>query len=263
MSSNKPVVISRPNLSHAWGETLLYIKDHAGKEIAPLVINITDLKDGIPQEELAIREALDKCLADHGKQSIEDVANTIFPSSYWEQSNHNRHEFFQSYLNDIPKMKEDAKTNRPCLYFERLIAFDDSCPNGNQLDFIISNYNSLKEKDEGVRRSMLQATLFDPKTDHIPNPYLSFPCLQHISFVYKKDGTMTLNAFYTIQYIFQKAYGNYLGLCRLGNFMAHEMNLKFDSLNCFVGIESLEVPKEHLDPVIQVVRDILEPISDE
>ncbi len=155
----------------------------------------------------------------------------------WEIFKHNRQEFFQNYIDDLPKIKAVENKYRPCLYFERLIAFD-SCPhNGNQLEHIISEYTSRPK----VRRSMFQASIFDPARDHVRNAQLGFPCLGHISFVpNNKDKTLVLNAFYATQQILSKAYGNYLGLCKLGNFMAHEMGLKFERMNCFVGVAKLD-----------------------
>ena len=47
---------------------------------------------------------------------------------------------------------------------------------------------------------------------------------------------MILNAFYATQQVIRKGYGNYLGLSLLGRFMAHEMGLKMERLNVFVGV---------------------------
>ena len=49
-----------------------------------------------------------------------------------------------------------------------------------------------------------------------------------------------MNAFYATQQIFDKAYGNYLGLAQLGAFMAHEMNTRLVRLNVMVGVAKLE-----------------------
>ena len=88
---------------------------------------------------------------------------------------------------------------------------------------------------------MFQASIFDPKRDHVSNAQLPFPCLQHVSFVPEnKEKTLTINAFYATQQIFEKAYGNYLGLCRLGDFMAGEMGLTLERMNCFVGVAKLD-----------------------
>jgi len=112
---------------------------------------------------------------------------------------------------------------------------------------------------------MFQASIFDPGRDHDGIAQLPFPCLQHVSFVPQGE-TLTLNAFYATQQLLNKAYGNYLGLCRLGNFMAHEMGLTFSKMNCFIGVAKLDhigkkkdIPKKSpiLTPVIEVCREVI------
>jgi thymidylate synthase len=260
MSNSEPLLISRTNLSHAWACAFLHIIDHPGREISPLVVSISGFTDGIPNEDTDIRQSLDKCLADGGDQQINTVANTIFPHSLWRLSKYERKEFFERYINNfLPRakaIKSCKPKNRRGLYFERLIAFgSDDQPKVNQLEYIIDQY----QKRPGVRKSMLQASIFDPREDHITNPYIPFPCLQHVSFVPQKS-TLTMNAFYATQQLLNKAYGNYLGLCRLGNFMAHEMGLTFSKMNCFVGVAKLEhigeeekIPKN--DPILIPVKE--------
>jgi hypothetical protein len=83
--------------------------------------------------------------------------------------------------------------------------------------------------------------VFDPVRDHTGAARQPFPCLQHISLVPDaRSGTLCLNAFYATQQLFVKAYGNWLGLARLGSFLAHEMGLQFDRLACFAGIEKMD-----------------------
>jgi thymidylate synthase len=62
-----------------------------------------------------------------------------------------------------------------------------------------------------------------------------FPCLQHVTFAPVKE-QLNLNAFYATQYAFERAYGNYLGLCRLGRFIAHELGLELARVTCYTGI---------------------------
>ena len=45
-------------------------------------------------------------------------------------------------------------------------------------------------------------------------------------------GALTVTGVYALQNIYEKAYGNYLGLCHLGQFMAHELNLQLVQVNC-------------------------------
>lgn len=236
MSSSSPLVIEETNLSHAWSRAFLHIIDNPGKEVSPLLITLTGFTNGMPNEDQAIREALDNCLKINSEQSVHTVANTIFPASYWQRSNHDRNKLFDTYLENFPRIQALAPNkNHRGLYFERLIAFGSGSNNINQLEYIISEYKSRS----GVRRSMFQASIFDPARDHISTAQLAFPCLQHVSFVPQKNN-LIMNAFYATQQLFNKAYGNYLGLCRLGDFMAHEMELKFERINCFVGVAKMD-----------------------
>ena len=103
---------------------------------------------------------------------------------------------------------------------------------------------------------MLQASIFDPERDHVASAQLGFPCLQHISLVPQGD-QLSLNAFYATQQLFDKAYGNWLGLCDLGAFMAREMGLSLEAVNCFVGVEKLQRITKHaasLQPIVEAAR---------
>jgi thymidylate synthase len=103
---------------------------------------------------------------------------------------------------------------------------------------------------------MLQASTFDPQRDHVSSAQLGFPCLQHVSFVPDRGG-LTMNAFYATQQIFDKAYGNYLGLAQLGAFMATQMGLQLCRLNVFIGVAKLErISKRHpqLHAVLSAAR---------
>ncbi|MGB6302074.1 MAG: hypothetical protein WBF90_38700 [Rivularia sp. (in: cyanobacteria)] len=270
MNSKAPLLIEDTNLSHAWGDAFLKIIDNSGEEISPLVITLSGFNNGFIDEDETIVKALDNCLSAHNKKTVSKVSETIFPSSMWELFKDNRQELFSNYIHSI---KSAANRKDSCRYFERLIAFGSGPHNGNQLEHIISEYNSVynsnTSKRTGVRKSMFQASIFDPKRDHKGNCiFLPFPCLGHISFVPNKDDkTLVLNAFYATQQIFSKGYGNYLGLCNLGHFMALEMGLTFERMNCFVGVEKLDEKingkkigskSPILTPVIKVVRKALE-----
>jgi hypothetical protein len=98
---------------------------------------------------------------------------------------------------------------------------------------------------------MLQASIFDPGRDHVRNAQLGFPCLQQVHFV-PENGGLAVHAFYATQQLFDKAYGNWLGLCHLGQFMACEMGLRLVRLNCYVGTEKLQRVTKH-DPALRAV----------
>lgn len=237
MKSLTPILIEDPNLSHAWARALLQIMDGPGKEISPLMLTITEFnEDRAPIEDPVVRSALDRLLATRGFIDIETVAFTIFPQEIWDFADGDRETFFRLAQETYPRYRDlNPRANRWGLYWQRLMMFDEVPGEGNQLAFVLDEY----DRKPGARRSMFQAAVFDPRRDHRPSPYLPFPCLQHVSFVRTKIG-LVLNAFYATQQLFDKAYGNYLGLSRLGAFMAREMSLPFARLNVYVGVEKLE-----------------------
>lgn len=254
--SSSPLLLDENNLSLVWARAFLHIIDNPGKEISPLIVSVTGFSDGVPHEDQSVRKALDLSLEETGNQQVHTVANTIFPESVYRLAKYNRHQLYEIYLKTLPRYKalEKAK-NRRGLYFERLIAFDQTARNSNQLEFIISEYINRKG---GKRRSMLQASTFDPRRDHVRDAQLGFPCLQQISFV-PEGNELTLNAFYATQQIFQKAYGNYLGLCRLGHFMAQEMGLTFSRMTCISGVEKLDKIAKNssaLNSLIEAARQL-------
>lgn len=255
---NEPLTISSDNLSLAWGQAFLRIVKHAGKPLAPLLISIGCADNGDCREDTAIRQALDACLENSGEQNVQSVANTIFPMTYWKMAKGDRQRLYQMYKDYFPRIRALAKSkNHRGLYFERLISFGPAAYDGNQLEYIIKGFTAWK----GVRTSMFQASIFDPYRDHVRSAQLGFPCLQHISFVPdRKKQQLALNAFYATQQIFEKAYGNYLGLCRLGSFMAGEMGLTFARLNCFVGVEKFDKRSKYksvIGPLTNVVEESL------
>lgn len=232
-----PVMISDNNLSRAWSRLLLKVLDGAGTEVSPLVLSVTGFDDnGVVPEDLAVRQAVDQLLKRKGRLKVEDVAFTIFPQRLWQMSRGERSRLFTLYRATFPRWQAmNKKANGRGLYFERMVMYGRGPCDGNQLEWILSQYGSRA----GVRRSMLQATTFDPGRDHVASAQLGFPCLQQVSFEPTAAG-LVVNAFYATQQIFDKAYGNYLGLAQLGAFMSHEMDMSLARLNVMVGVAKLE-----------------------
>lgn len=227
-----PFLIEETDLSLAWRATLHHVVNDPGNEITPLILSLTDFK-----ESSNIRSYLDFHLKSHQKASIQTVSETIFPDSLYQLNGCDRHKLYQEYLDILPRIKKiDASSNGRGTYFERLIAFDGNDKKINQLENIIC---SLRDKTV-KRRSKFQASIFDATKDHLDGPYQRFPCLQHVTFYATPNGGLILNSFYAIQYLYERAYGNWLGLINLGKFVASELHLKLERFNCFVGVEKLD-----------------------
>ena len=249
-TATEPIVIVDSNLSHAWLRLLLCVLHGPGTEISPLVLSVTGFDDeGVVPEDTAVRQALDQLLKCKRKLEVEDVAFTIFPQRVWKLSRGDRSRFFSLYRENFPRWRAmNKRANGRGMYFERMVMYGRGPCDGNQLEWILSQYSSRA----GVRRSMLQATTFDPERDHVANAQLGFPCLQQVSFEPTTVG-LVVNAFYATQQIFDKAYGNYLGLAQLGTFMAHELEMPLARLNVMVGVAKLERIKKSDPQLAQLI----------
>lgn len=233
-----PLLINESNLSLAWAKAVMHVMDHVGSEITPLILSTTGFDEkGNPIEDVELRKMLDALLARKKKhKSIEDIAFTIFPQRLWQVAQGDRNKLFDYYRAAFPRYQAmNRRDNSRGLYFERLMMYPGAPCEGNQLEWLISQFNGR----DGVRRSMFQASVFDPARDHVSTAQLQFPCLQHVTFEPTSDG-LVVNAFYATQQLFVKAYGNYLGIAQLASFMAHEMNMKPARMNVIVGVEKLE-----------------------
>ena len=164
----------------------------------------------------------------------------------------NRRDLYDRYLKILPRLRKYPGNWRG-LYFERLISFghDDDYKCGiNQLEHVIETW-----KRGNHRRTALQAALFDPHQDHSHQRQRGFPCLQQVAFAHNGSRKLTVTGFYATQYVFERAYGNYLGLCRLGLFMAHEMGLRLDRVTCIAtpAVRG-KLPKSKLEPLAKRVE---------
>jgi hypothetical protein len=84
--------------------------------------------------------------------------------------------------------------------------------------------------------------------------------MQHLTFIRMEGGGLGVNAFYATQQIVRKAYGNLLGLCRLGHFVASQTALTLERVTMFVGCEKIGgVPKTgtQLAPLVSAARAAL------
>jgi len=245
MSTKCPRLFEDTNLSYAWGRAFQNVMEEPGRDLSPLVISIEGFNNGLATEDPVIRNALDVALREHGKFPCDVSAMVIFPFKVWNQRGrpHIR-AFSEFYMQEyLPRLRARNPLNRKGTYFERMVAFQGVRGKGgkilnetrNQLEHIIDLWYRAAEAARRPRQSALQVACFDPIRDHNGSPRSVFPCLQQVSFSYDDSGGMSVNAYYPAQYIFDRAYGNYLGLCHLGFFMASELRLNLIRLNCFIG----------------------------
>jgi hypothetical protein len=224
-------VIEEPTLSGAWSTLFQRCMEPGRDELSPAVVTTSGVSVTAIEEDASVRLLLDDALLANGASSIETVANTIFPQSLWNRSLP-RARLYERFRTVWPRIRK-CPANVRGTYFQRFVAYGlqpnqplASQQTVNQLEHVIDTWNNRGNH----RHSALQLSVFDPQRDHKHNRQLGFPCLHQVAFTPRgtngKDG-LEVTAFYATQHIFEKAYGNYLGLCRLGQFVAHELGIQF------------------------------------
>jgi len=272
MSKQETCVIAEPNLSVAWIRAMDAALDGGAHELAPLVLTVTGFEDdGSPEEVPGVRTLIDQelarvCAAEEEKKkrkgaaakgnpakplTCHTVANTIFPASLWNPDLP-RKKLYERFRKIYPALKRQ-KGNQRGTYFHRLVDYPDAPEGGNQLEWIIKTFLG------GLgRRSAFQAPIAYPKKDMVSTPLLGFPCLQQVAFTpNRKQRTLAVTGFYGMQYMVERAYGNYLGLARLGHFMAVEMGLRLERMTCIAAIGEIEgeVGAGHARELVRNAKD--------
>jgi len=238
--SRGPVVVERDNVAHAWAEAFHEITRPGTTEIVPLVVCVTGFDANVVREDQDIRNLLDVELLARGKQSIRTVASTIFPTSLW---NPNRLRKYRRNCNGI--------------YFERMVNFQPRDANAgvNQIAYLLGTRIANNH-----RRSAYQLSIIDPTRDHTNQPRRGFPCLQQVSISPIDGHALSVTGFYATQTLFERAYGNYIGLCELGRFFAHQWGLQLTRVTCVTSVAELDIPMTEARVLARQAMNLIEEI---
>jgi len=229
-------VAKNNSLSLAWTEIFFRLMETGASGLAPAVITISEFDErSLPVQIPEIQRAIDAV----NDQACRTVASTIFPNSLWLPDAANDAQRLYARYGKVWPVVAKCRPNSKGVYFRRLTAFSpEGSPKGrpavNQLEHIIDTY-----RQGNHRHSALQASIFDPTRDHTDSRQRGFPCLQQVAFG-SSEGTLEVTGFYALQHHVPKAYGNYLGLCWLGRFMAKQMGLRLTQVTCIAS--SLKLP---------------------
>lgn len=245
------VLVSGSNLTSVWLEVIGHLVEPGVEQITHLDVRIAGFTDGFPDEYPNARAMLDRALESHGPCNTNANANLLFPETAWRiqrQRGASARAFLSHYHKNImPRLAKQDHRNRGGTYFDRMVAYPNGTAYVNQLERLLE----LWAKDVH-RQSAYQMAIYHPGEDLDGSPYMSFPCLDYVAFT--RDGDeLFLSAFYAYQLIFSRGYGNYLGLCRLGRFMAEQMGVQFSQLSCRVGAAKLadkKVGKKHVRDLV-------------
>lgn len=240
--------INRRTLSEAWIDTFGAVLDSGGSAVNAVTCWHAD--DEIP----AVRNVVDDFITSRPESSqpwprwpVETVANTIFAAELYEEELgvSALEEFSDLYLEGFEIARRASPSGEYC---HRMVAWPG--PDGapfNQLVEVASKLRRYADPDHSYRYSSdYEVAVEDPVLDlrtQLPgsnrDPY-GFPCLSHISLTVQ-DGTVHLTALYRNQHLVKKAYGNYLGLARLGRALCHHSGLEFGTVTVVATHADAEV----------------------
>jgi hypothetical protein len=240
-------------LTDAWLEGTAQLHEGDG-EVLNLVMTIADPDPN--HADPTVVDALNRLLCQRGKQTVETVANTIFPSAFL-RGRCSRDEFYQRYLASLPRLLKQ-KGNGHGTYFGRLIQYPASADikhgqTTNQIEGIIKKLET-QLRTRNPKRFAYTAQVFAPGRDD--NTTMGFPCLSHLSFQLV-NSRLCLTAVYRNHYYFQRALGNFIGLARLQQFIANAVGLGLGPLTvhaCHAEIDVLG--RRETEKLLRACREI-------
>ena len=231
-------------LSEAWLAGLEASLGESGGRLPNLITTITD-----PVAEIGdVRDVLDAALRRSGEQSVATVAGTIFPKTLYDDPGANwqpdmaddseqvinvaAENLYHRYSSMLPLLLTARGSSRGT-YFSRMISWPGKEKGGyNQLrDRILR----LRSEHSNGRRTH-NALDLDLSAYCIPDSQppigvqiyavndkrtRGFPCLVHIDFTLF-ESRLHCTAVYRHHYFVSKAYGNYLGLSWLMQFLCQQ-----------------------------------------
>lgn len=263
--SGSPLLIESSNLSLVWGQALLEVLNNPIGQCRPVVVSIGGFNEDLPPEDPMIREETDQILKREGCNSCDVSAMVVFPYKLWlRRKLLSCEEFCRVCVNEYyPRLAALNKLNRHGTYFLRMMDYK-SVKNENiqTVDQVSQVVDRLSNKSR-FRATGLQMTCFNPATDHNRQPRLGFPCLQHVGITHEGDNGIAVTGFYPSQHIFDRAYGNYLGLAHLGHFLAHHSGHSLVRVTCIatrplLGTNRNKGPLKGLEQLIKKRMEAIE-----
>jgi hypothetical protein len=234
------LAIARENLSLAWNAGLQQLVEHGGKAVHLAVA----IERPLDPEDETVRATLDAFIEERrqaGKKiwPVSTVANTMFPSAFYRPDRDGARDRLYELHAKAQRMQQRMRD--PENYFNRLVAYPG--PDGapvNQLEYIVDRLTKQRKprKRGGPLSSAYEIGLSTPPGGDLrvqapgrDRKVMSFPCLSQISFTLEGD-RLNLAALYRNQYFATRAYGNYLGLARIGHFIANEVGAELGEVLC-------------------------------
>lgn len=249
--------VTERDITQAWVAACnkLDRKDNPGRTGLHTVVRIAEPTN----DDLVFRAELDRLRTARGLWPLETVAGTLFPAALAARST-SPDDLAERYRRMYPVIKRYPGNHRGT-YFGRLVSYPAASKTGvDQLGTVISR---LRAQAAGTKIAAAYELDLAATTDteeasadllvHTAgkdNSYIGFPCLSHISLQLDRDRRVHAAALYRSHFMFERAYGNYLGLGRLLAYIAQQAELTCGTLTVVAGHARLDGPVTQLRPLL-------------
>jgi len=222
---NKPIVICEDSFQRAWAQAFL--------ELSANQWDAWNIVVQINQPELfnnEINTLFENFANNNNLISPKHVAHTIFPQTFFTNGI-SKEKLYYKYWKFFKRKRREPRSGWGT-YFERMINYPTPKGDIDQLGGIINNINN-RPKNYGA-----SYTIVIPCPHKDLNKIMGAPCLNYITIqtenVPNQENMKIINmlAVYRNHDFTKRAYGNYLGLCNLLKYIAHETNSLIGTFTC-------------------------------
>jgi hypothetical protein len=266
--------VTEDNLSEAWIRALDLASRGGGNRRVHLVTAIANPA----AEVLPVRNVVDEFLAGRSQQSVTTVSETIFPSSLYEDPGFDWHpglskneeaildgaaaDLYSNYIGILPMLMTIRANNRGT-YFSRMITWPGTDEDGtNQLALRIDRLRSEARNGRRTNNTLnidvgADAVATEPQLPGVQVYDVGdmrtrgFPCLTHIDLTLY-EGALHCTAVYRHQYLIEKAYGNFVGLGALMQFLCQQGGCELGELVVHATLADAELGRRR---VAQLIAD--------
>jgi len=245
---NKPILICEKSFQIAWAKVINELQTKSW-EAWNVVVQIEDTH--------LLDKNIDNVIAKFAKNNKiilpKHVAHTIFPQTFFINGI-TRENLYYKYWRFYNRPRKKLRTGWGT-YFNHMIKYTAQNGDIDQLGSIIDNINN-RDKNYGASYFMII-----PRPDRDLNKIMGAPCLNYITIqtenTTKNKKVINLLAVYRNHDFTKRAYGNYLGLCHLLNYIAYETKSKPGVLTCISSHATVSDFKKELFAITNSLLEVI------
>ena len=222
---NVPTVITAHSFQEAWAQAVVGLKSN--KWITWNLVVQIDTPSAI---DLNIQDRAMEFAKCHELITPVQVAHTIFPYKFYKPGI-NRDGLYKKYWRYF-KFTRTQPHRGWGTYFERMIRYAPTGDNAQAVDQLATIIDAINGRPSNYGAAY---TIVIPYPQKDSRKIMGAPCLNYLTVQVETVGRnkcVSLLAVYRNHDFLERAYGNYLGLCKLLEYIAIETNSEIGSLTC-------------------------------